>query len=525
MRYLFEEFALDTERRELHRGAEPVSLAPQAFDLLDYLIHNRERVVSKEELIRAVWNGRAVSDAALTTRLNVARGAIGDSGEEQRLIKTLPRKGFRFVGTLREATEPLAAATISGSRVEPAKLALPLPNLPSIAVLPFVNLSSAPEQQYFVDGVVEEIITALSRFGSLFVIARHSSFAYKGRAIDVREVGSELGVRYILEGSVRTAGQRVRIAGQLVDTATGIHLWADRFDGGLGDIFDLQDHVAESVAGAISPAVLRAEVERAKRKPTESLDAYDLYLRGLAKVWPFSRQSNEEALRLFYNAIELDPDFALAYGRAAMCYADAKAFGWMSGSANEISEATRLAERAVGLGEGNAMALATGAWGLAYVARDLEAAASAVERAIALNSNSISAWHIGGWVKNWLGEPALALERFARAMRLSPVGPLVREMQSGTAHAHFFLGRYDEAASWAAMTWPGRPDFQPGLRIDAASSAMAGRLEQARRALSQLRRENPTLRVSNLKNVLGPYRHAEDLLRYEEALRKAGLPE
>ena len=269
MRYIFENYAIDTDRRELHRGADVVSVAPQVFDLLDYLIRNRERVVSKDDLIKAIWNGRSVSDAALTTRLNVARSAIGDSGDEQRLIKTLPRKGFRFVGQVREAQGP-AGATVTGNLEEQPKPALPLPDKPSIAILPFTNLSSDPEQEYFADGMVDDIITALSRFKALFVIARSSSFTYKGRAVDVKQVGRELGVRYVLEGSVRKAANRVRITGQLVDTSTGAHLWADRFDGGLGDIFDLQDQVTESVVGAIAPAVEKAEIERAKRKPTEN---------------------------------------------------------------------------------------------------------------------------------------------------------------------------------------------------------------------------------------------------------------
>ena len=317
MRYLFEEYAFDTDRRELHRGADVVSVAPQVFDLLDFLICNRERVVSKDELINAIWNGRSVSDAALTTRLNVARSAIGDSGEEQRLIKTLPRKGFRFVGVVREAQRP-ASAAVTRQRGEPPKLILTLPDKPSIAVLPFANLSSDPEQEYFADGIVEDIITALSHFKALFVIARHSSFTYKGRAVDVKQIGRELGVRYVLEGSVRKSANRMRITGQLVDTATGAHLWADRFDGGLSDVFDLQDQVTESVVGAIAPAVEKAEIERAKRKSTESLDAYAIYLRGLARLYQFAnRQANEEALCLFKSAIELDPDFASAYARAA----------------------------------------------------------------------------------------------------------------------------------------------------------------------------------------------------------------
>src|SRR5438874_12560127 len=214
LRYLFEEYAFDTDRRELHRGADVVSVAPQVFDLLDYLIRNRERVVSKDDLINAVWDGRIVSEAALTTRLNAARSAIGDSGEEQRLIKTLPRKGLRFIGTVREASRPADPVAVD-NRPSPPKSALVLPDKPSIAVLPFQNLSGDPEQEYFADGMVEDIIAALSRFKSLFVIARNSSFTYKGKAVDIRTVGRELGVHYVLEGSVRKAGMRVRIAAQL----------------------------------------------------------------------------------------------------------------------------------------------------------------------------------------------------------------------------------------------------------------------------------------------------------------------
>ena len=313
----------------------------------------------------------------------------------------------------------------------------------------------------------------------MFVIARNSSFTYRGHAVDVKQVGRELGVRYVLEGSVRKAANRVRITGQLVDAATGVHLWADRFDGELGDIFDLQDQVTENVVGAIAPAVEKAEIERAKRKPTENLDAYAIYLRGLAKFYQFgSRQANGEALRLFNSAIALDPDFASAYGRAAFCYAGAKANGWISNTANEIAEVTRLAEQAVELGKDDAVALAESGWALAYVVRDLGVGAALIDRALVLNSNLAEAFFCGGWTKNWLGEQESAIERFARAMRLSPLSPLVTGMRSGTAHAHFFLGRYDEAASWAAMALQDNPNNQAGLRIDAASNAMAGRPEQ-----------------------------------------------
>ena len=432
---------------------------------------------------------------------------------------------------LKNIARPVQVFAVSGAKeskttvLPESKPALALPDKPSIAVLPFTNMSGDPEQDYFADGMVDDITTALSHFKALFVIARNSCFTYKGRAVDVKQVGRELGVRYVLEGSVRKAANRVRITGQLVDTATGAHLWAERFDGGLGDIFDLQDQVTESVVGAIAPAVEKAEIERAKRKPTESLDAYALYLRGLASYYQHgSRKANVDALRLFNSAIELDPDFASAYGRAASCYARAKVNGWISDTANEIAEVKRLAQRAVELGKDDAIALAASGFALAHIVRDLGVGAALIDRALVLNSNLAEAWNYGGWVKNWLGEPGLAIERFARAMRLSPVDPLVVRMRSGTAHAHFFLGRYDEAASWAAMALQENPDHQSALRIDAASSAMAGRPEQAHKAVARLRQLNPALRVSNLKDVLGPWR-AEDFSRYEEGLRQAGLPE
>ncbi|MBR1287702.1 adenylate/guanylate cyclase domain-containing protein [Bradyrhizobium sp. AUGA SZCCT0177] len=406
-----------------------------------------------------------------------------------------------------------------------SKPALALPDKPSIAVLPFSNMSGDPEQDYFADGMVEDIITALSHLKALFVIARNSSFTYKGRAVDVKQVGRELGVRYVLEGSVRKAANRVRITGQLVDTATGAHLWAERFDGGLSDIFDLQDQVTESVVGAIAPAVEKAEIERAKRQPTESLDAYALYLRGLARLYQFNRLANDEALHLFNRAIELDSDFASAYGRAAYCYVYAKANGYFTNTPNEIAKMTRFAQRAVELGKDDAIALATSGYALMYVACDLWEGATLIDRALALNSNLAEAWSNGGWAKNWLGEPEAAIERFARAMRLSPVDPTAGRMRSGTAYAHFLLGHYDEAASWAAKALQDNPELQPALRQAAASHAMAGRADQAHKAMARLRQLNPTLRISNLKDVLGPYQHAEDFARYADGLRRAGLPD
>ena len=521
----FEAFTLDLVRLCLDGPPGQIDLRRKSFDVLRYLVEHAERVVTKEELIKAVWPDVTVGDESLTQCISEVRRALGE--QSHRIIKTVPRRGYLFnVPISRSDTIEGQNPNDANPPVEALSLALPLPDRASIAILPFTNLSSDPEQDYFADGMVDEIITALSRFKALFVIARNSSFTYKGRAVDVKQVGRELGVRYVLEGSVRKAANRLRITGQLVDTATGAHLWADRFDGGLGDIFDLQDQVTESVVGAIAPAVEKAEIERAKRKPTESLDAYALYLRGLARLYQFgNRQANAEALRLFNSAIELDPDFASAYCRAAFCYVWAKANGWISVTPSEIAEVTRLAQRAVELGKDDAIALAASGWALAFVVRDLEVGAALVDRALVLNSNSAEAWSFGGWVKNWLGEPEAAIERFARAMRLSPLDPSLAAMRAGTAHAHFFLGRNDEAASWAAMALQDNPDYQTGLRIQAASNAMAGRLEQAHKAVARLRLLNPTLRVSTLKDVLGPFRRAEDIFRYEEGLRQAGLPE
>jgi TolB-like protein/class 3 adenylate cyclase len=476
--------------------------------------------------------GDGVNIAARLQTLASAGGVCLSGVAYDQVRKILPF-GFDDLGAqqVKNIDEPVRAFALVAERVAvvtasaKASVPLALPDKPSIAVLPFTNMSGDPEQDYFADGMAEDIITALSHFKALFVIARNSSFTYKGRAVDVKQIGRELGVRYVLEGSVRKAANRVRITGQLVDTSTGAHLWAERFDGGLGDIFDLQDQVTDSVVGAIAPAVEKAEIERAKRKPTESLDAYSLYLRGLASYYQFgNRQANDEALRLFNSAIELDPDFASAYGRAAFCYVWAKINGWISDKANEIAEVKRLAQRAVELGKDDAIALAPGGFALAFVVRDLGVGAGLIDRALVLNSNLAEAWNYSGWAKIWLGEPQPALERFARAMRLSPLDPRMIAMRSGTAHAHFFLGRCDEAASWAAMALQDRPDYQPGLRIAAASNAMAGRPEQAQKAVARLQRLNPALRVSTLKDLLSPYRR-EDLSRYEEGLRQAGLPE
>jgi adenylate cyclase len=436
-----------------------------------------------------------------------------DMGEQQVKNIARPVRVFRIAAP---AIAPPAAT---------AKPALALPDKPSIAVLPFQNMSGDPEQEYFADGVVDEITTALSHIRWLFVIARNSSFTYKGRAVDVKQVGRELGVRYVLEGSVRKAPNRIRITGQLVDAATGAHLWADRFDGALEDIFDLQDRVTASVVGAIGPKLEQAEIERAKRKPTESLDAYDHYLRGMASFYQWTREGFSEGLRLFYRAIELDPDFASAHGMAAFCYGMLKVSGWMTMGAKEIAETERLARRAVALGKDDAVALATSGLQIAFVMRDLDAGTAFIDRALVLDPNLAMGWVFSGWMRIYGGEPDVAIEHLARAMRLSPFDPLMPRMQSATAFAHFFAGRYDEASLWAAKALRELPEFPDALRISAASHALGGRLEPAQKALARLRQLVPAQRVSNLRESMGPYRRPEDFAKYEEGLRRAGLPE
>ena len=531
MIYQFENYSLDTERRELRRGADLVTVEPQVFDVLEYLVRNRERIISKDDLIAGVWEGRIVSDSTLSSRITAVRHALDDSGEQQRLIRTVSRKGVRFIGAVRETPErPIEKVMRSGAegpgstRSTTGGEAPPLPDKPSIAVLPFANLSGDPEQEYFTDGITEDVITALSQFRWFFVIAHGSSSTYKGRAVDVKQVGRELGVRYVLEGSVRKAANRVRISGQLIDASTGVHLWADRFDGALEDIFDLQDKVSTSVVGAIAPRMEQAEIERATRKPTESLDAYDYFLRGMANVHRWTREANSEALRLFYKAIELDSNFAAAHGMAARCYSQSKFSGWTINLAQESAETERLARRAAELGRDVPVALCTAGLGLAYVVGDTEYGAALIDRSLELNPNLAWAWLFSGWVNIITGQPEVAIERVARAIRLSPQDPHIFNMRGVTAAAYFFAGRYGEASSFAESAFRDHTRYLMGYLIYAASKALCGQLEDARTAVTRARQLDQALHISNLDDRYR-FRRPEDVAKLADGLRKAGLPE
>jgi TolB-like protein len=395
---------------------------------------------------------------------------------------------------------------------------------PSIAVLPFANLSNDPEQEYFADGMVDEIITALSRLHWLFVIARNSSFTYKGRAVDVKQVGRELGVRYVLEGSVRKAGNRLRIGGQLIDATTGAALWGDRIEGELKDVFELQDAVTSKVVGAIAPRLEQAEIERSKRKPTANLDAYDYFLRGQSEVQKWTRDGNALALAHFYRAAELDPGFATAFAMAARCYSQSKVEGWSRDPAFDVAEVRRLARRAVELDPEDPIALSAAGMALAYVAAELEEGEGLIVKSLELNSNLASAWMYSGWVKAWLGEPDEAINRATRAMQLSPHDPYLANMRRAIAFAHFIAGRYAEAVSASQLTAAIPQNTMFGHATLAASAALLGRQAEAERAAASIRKADPGLTLASLRQRF-PMRRDEDFARWEEGLRKAGLPE
>lgn len=416
--------------------------------------------------------------------------------------------------------------TILAALGDTPKPPLALPDKPSLVVLPFQNLSGDPDQDYFADGMVDEITNALSRFRHLFVIARNTSFTYKGRTVDIKQVGRDLGVRYVLEGSIRRAANRLRINGQLIDAASGTTVWSDRFEGPLDDIFDLQDQVTARVVGAITPALDRAELQRARRKPTASLDAYDCYLHASAAFnTAATRADSEEGLGQARQGIVFDPDFAAAYALAAYMLALRKASAWTADAKAETEEGLRMARRAVQLGPDDALALALGGMALAYLGHDIDAGLAMVRRAAALNPNLSLALSSLGWMNIWDGRPDDAIEPLNRAIRLSPLDPAMPRMLMGIAHAHFFAGRYHEAMVTALAALRERPNHHDILRISAASCAMAGDLEKAREVIARLRAFDPSLRVSTLRAIQGPYRHSSDHERYEEAFRRAGLPE
>lgn len=399
-----------------------------------------------------------------------------------------------------------------------------LSNKPSIAVLPFENMSGDLEQEYFADGVVEEIITALARLPWLFVIARNSSFIYKGQAVDVKQVGRDLGVRYVLAGSLRKAGGRVRITGQLIDATTGAHLWAERYDGSLEDIFELQDQITSNVVGAIPLQLESAEIERTKHKPTNSLDAYDCYLRGMAGMYKWSPEGITEALNYFYRAIEIDPDYGIAYAMAARCFNIRSATTPLEFSAEDVAEAERLCRIAADLGRNDAMALCMAGVTLGFAVRDVSGGAALTTRALALNPNLAAAWYSDGWLQNFLGHPEIAIKHIGRAMELSPQDPTMFQLQASMAGAHFTAGDDHQALSWAERALHDRPESLTALLWAVASAAQLGFKDKAENLKNRILRLIPDVDLTYLATAI-PYQQPEHAARLLDGCRKAGFPE
>jgi TolB-like protein len=418
------------------------------------------------------------------------------------------------VGAVREEPDVIMAGSVPHPLSRSDK--------PSLAVLPFENLSGDRAHDYFTDGIVEDITTALSRNRAFFVIARNSSFTYKGRPADAKQVGRELGVRYVLEGSVRRSGSRVRVSGQLIETESGHHLWAGNFDGDLADIFELQDQIIARVVGAIAPQLEKAEIERAKRAPTDDLAAYDLYLRGLDSWNRWSKEGNARALQLFYAAMEKDADFTTPYGLALSCYHFAKANDWASSF--DEKEIARLVDRAADIGMDDPISLCWAGHANAYFFKDIDRALLLIDRAIELDVNLAAAWQRSGWVRGYAGDCDGAIESLNKAMDLNPLDPRVFLTHSAMAFAHFIAGRDDDAAEWAARALRVKPNWPPALRVAIASNALRGRADEADRALNAYFRMDPKVTIAKLCEYY-PLRREADRQRLILGMRTAGVPE
>lgn len=506
--FLFPGFRLDAGRGLARDDGTAIALRAKSLELLLYLAGNSGRVVSKDELLENVWKGIVVTEDSLTQSIHDLRRALGD--DRQNLIRTVPRRGYLFAG------EVAAAA--------PAPKPSPTADRASLAVLPFHNLSGDPDQDYFADGMAEEIITALSRMKGLTVIARNSSFTYKGRAADSRTVGQELGVRYVLEGSVRKSGGKVRVSAQLIDAAPSTQLWAERFDGAIEDIFDLQDRIAAMVAGAIGPKLERAEIGRVVRKATENMQAYDYYLRSLVGFYRITREGNDQALADLYRAIELDPQFATAYGVAARMYVQRNSGGWIDDPAREFGEAERLARRAVELGQDDAVALSCAAFALCDLCNDPKSAILCADKATTLSPSLASAWLYSSWIRCAVADNVAALEHIAHVHRLSPNDPEAFSIYCCEGIVHFSSGDYVRGLAGAERAMQVKFDHILANCLAMTSAVHAGLPEEATAALKRAQRFNPTISISGVARIQ-PFYEKNVERAWFEGLRRAGMPE
>ncbi len=524
MQFLFDNYVLDTDRLELRRGSEPVAVEPQVFDLLVFMVQNRHGVVTKDDLIASVWGGRIVSESTLTSRINAARNAIGDSGKEQRLIRTVPRKGIRFVGDVRVQlnsgeTSPPSNLPLKQFQDQPPQ-APPLPDRPAIAVLSFNNMSGDPEQEYFSDGITEDIITALSKLRWFFVIARNSSFTYKGKSVHIKQVGTELGVGYVIEGSVRKEGDRVRITAQLNDVSTGSHIWAEHYDRSIADVFAVQDEITEAIVAAIEPQLYAAENFRAQRKPPDSLDAWDLVMRALSHYWRVTRQDHVVAQALLEKATTIDPNYGQALGVLATSHTFSAHMGW-----EDMTRAIPIAEQAalaaIRVDEGDPWARHA----LSYVhlfKRRFDNSLAEFEFALRLNPNFSLAQAFYGLALAYSGRWEEAVAAAGRALRLSPRDPYSAVYTGVAAYAHFVGRNYDEAMRLSREGIRQRGDFVGAHRVLAAAAAMAGQIDVAKAALQEIRRKQPNISLAWIETQI-PFKLDAERQHYLEAFRRSGL--
>jgi TolB-like protein len=441
---VFDGDTLDLERRELRRGAALIRLEPQVFDLLAYLVHHRARVVGKDELFAAIWRGRIVSDTALTTRINAVRRAIGDNGKEQRLIRTLRRKGFRFVGEVRDAAETQEAVESEARPVaSPSVLTPALADRASVAVLPFTAIGGDLEERWFAEGLVEDVVTALGRFRWLSVVPPIAHLAARGREVDARRIGCELGVRYMVQGAVRRGGRQLRVTARLIEATTGAGLWTGRFDGLLADGFALQDEIASIMAGSIEPSVQSAEARRCSASSILNATPYDLHAQA-HPIFSSGRESVLRSLGLLERAVALDPDYGSALADAANCRQLLDVNGWAEDrrlNRRRTVDLARMALRA----SSDPEPVAISAFVLAYFGEDAEAAVALVDDALRLNPSFAKGWYMSGMARLYAGQPEPAIECFETAIRLNPRDRVGRRSMAGIAFAHFFNRRFDKA--------------------------------------------------------------------------------
>jgi TolB-like protein len=476
-------FRLDLRRPELRCGGQPVRLHQRALGILCALAEAKGEIVSKDELMARLWPGRIVEEGNLHVHVSALRKSLDQDGKGHSFVVTVPGRGYRLSGLTGLWSAPLA----EGSSPQ-----LPLPDKPSIAVLPFANLSGDSEQEYFADGMVEEITTVLSRIRWLFVIARTSSVTYKGRAADVKQVSRELGVRYVLEGSVRKSGNRVRITAQLIDATNGAHLWADHFDGSLEDVLDLQDQVAIRVAAVIEPKLEAAEIRRALDRPRNDPTAYDLYLRALRAMRSWEKKGYMEALDQLSHATRLDATYGPALALSAWCHMVLTGTGWTDDPEATRQTAISLARRALRNAGDDAVTLGRAAYVLAYYGEDIVTATALIDRSLRINPSFADGWHWSGWLRMWAGSPDVAIEHFERSLRLDPRDPNGRILMA-KGIAHFFARHLDQARTMLLLSLQEHPDWVPTNRFLAACYARLGQLDEAKIIVTRLRALTPVV--------------------------------